>query len=145
MEIYTYTYGNIYIMRQFKWGVIIILPYFLSNGVGEHDKRSYLNPKSRTLEYLLSARLFTLASFGELVGTREKVIHCFCKVYFSKLHTCLKRHNDRLASKLQESYYCLPINPKPRYDKPSCKTKPGWNVSWCLSYEMYSKILISAR
>ena len=28
--------------------------------------------------------------------------------------------------KLQESYYCLPINPKPRYDKPSCKTKPGW-------------------
>ena len=31
--------------------------------------------------------------------------------------------------KLQESYFCLPINPKPRYDKPSCKTKPGWNVS----------------
>ena len=28
--------------------------------------------------------------------------------------------------KLQESYFCLPINPKPRYDKPSCKTKPGW-------------------
>ena len=80
------------------------MPYFLSNGVGgggvgEYDKRRYLNPKSRTLEYLLSARLFTLASFGELVGTREEVIHCFCKVYFSKLHTCLARHNDRLSSK----------------------------------------------
>ena len=90
------------------------------------------------MEYLLSARLFTLASFGELVGTREEVIHCFCKVYFSKLHTCLERHNDRLSSKhfmdhvLQlfktAGVLLLFANQSKtyRYDKPSCKTKPGW-------------------
>ena len=68
-------------------------------GVGEHDKTSYLNRKCRTLEYLLNARLFTLASFGELMETREKVIHCFCKVSFRKIHTCLERHKYRLSSK----------------------------------------------
>ena len=96
-----WTYGNIYIMRQFKWGVIAILLYFLSNGMGggECDKRSFLNRKCRTLEYLLNARLNTLTSFGELVETREKVLHCFCKVYFSKIHTCLERNKYRLLSK----------------------------------------------
>ena len=61
------TYGNIYIMRQFKWGIMIILPYFLSNGggVGENDKRSYLKRKCRTLEYSLNARSFTLAGFAK--------------------------------------------------------------------------------
>ena len=46
---------------------MIILPYFLSNGggVGENDKRSYLNRKCRTLEYSLNARSFTLAGFGK--------------------------------------------------------------------------------
>ena len=86
-------------MRSYYYIAILSLEWGGGGGVGEYDKRSYLNPKSRTLEYLLSARLFTLASFGELVGTREEVIHCFCKVYFSKLHTCLARHNDRLSSK----------------------------------------------
>ena len=39
-------------------------------GVREHDKRSYLNGKCRTLEYSLNARLFTLTGFDELVETR---------------------------------------------------------------------------
>ena len=89
-------------------------------GVGEHDKRSYLHRKCRTLEYLLYARLFTLASFGELVETRERVLQCFCKVYFSKIHACLERNKCRLiltllwityfnSLKLLESYFCLPI------------------------------------
>ena len=38
--------------------------------VREHDKRSYLNRKCRTLEYSLNARLFTLTGFDELVETR---------------------------------------------------------------------------
>ena len=79
------TYGNIYIMRQFKWGIIIILRYFLSNGgwgAGENDNRSYLNRKCRTLEYFLNARSFTLAGFYKLLETRQRVPHCFCKVYF---------------------------------------------------------------
>ena len=53
---------------------MIILPYFPSNGVrgvgwgvGENDKSSYLKRKCRTLEYSLSARLFNLAGFYELL------------------------------------------------------------------------------
>ena len=68
---------------------MIILPYFLSNGVGgggwgvgENDNRSYLNRKCRTLEYSLNARLFTLAGFDELLETRQRALHCFWKVYF---------------------------------------------------------------
>ena len=77
------TYGNIYIMRQFKWGIMIILPYFLSNGVGsggwgwgvgENDKRSYLNRKCRTMEYSLNPWSFTLAGFYELLETRQRVL-----------------------------------------------------------------------
>ena len=51
---------------------MIILPYFLSNGVRgvgwgveENEKSSYLNRKCRTLEYSLSARSFNLAGFGK--------------------------------------------------------------------------------
>ena len=51
---------------------IAVLPLEWDGGVGECDKRSFLNRKYRTLEYLLNARLNTLTSFGELVETREK-------------------------------------------------------------------------
>ena len=53
-------------------------------GVGVCDKRSFLNRKCRTLEYLLNARLNTLTSFGELVETREKFYIAFVKYISQK-------------------------------------------------------------
>ena len=55
------TYGNIYIMRQFKCLTFSRMGW----GVGENDNRCYLNQKCRTLEYSLNARSFTLAGFGK--------------------------------------------------------------------------------
>ena len=43
-------------------------------------------------EYSLNARLFSLVSFDELVETPQ-ALHCFCKVYFLKIHACLERYN----------------------------------------------------
>ena len=80
-------------MRSYYFIALLALEW---GEVGEHDKRSYLHRKCRTLEYSLYARLFTLASFGELVETRERVLQCFCKVFFSKIHACLERNKYRL-------------------------------------------------
>ena len=78
---------------------IAVLPLEWGGEWGCVIKGVFLNRKCRTLEYLLNARLNTLTSFGELVETREKVLHCFCKVCFSKIHTCLERNKYKLSSK----------------------------------------------
>ena len=76
-----------------NYDYIALLSLEWGGGVGENDKTSYLNRKCRTLEYSLNARSFTLAGFYELLETRQRVLHCFCKVYFLKIQACLERHN----------------------------------------------------
>ena len=52
-------------MRNYDYIALLSLEWGGEWGVGENDKRSYLNRKCRTLEYSLSARSFTLAGFGK--------------------------------------------------------------------------------
>ena len=67
-------------MRQFKWGITVILRYLLSNGVGvgEHDKRSLLNRTCRTLVHSFNTRSFTLG-FNEYKDIGKESFFAFVK------------------------------------------------------------------
>ena len=66
------TFGNIYIMKQFKLELILYCRTFSRIGVGKLDKKSDLNQKCRSLEYSSIA---------------------FVKYISQKIHACLERHN----------------------------------------------------
>ena len=51
-----------------------------------------LNRKCRTMEYSLSARLFTLVGFDKLVGTHLSI---FCLLLFSLVLLSLRKWVDR--------------------------------------------------
>ena len=87
--------------------------------MGEHNRRSCRNRKCRTMEYSLSARLFTLVGFDELVETHLSIFclllfFCFYSVsvngWIADKVNISTQINKRSFGKKNVDFYCAIIN-----------------------------------